>query len=81
LHLIWEIRTETATKVRQRVEKTLDYAKAAGHTARIIVSPLTKRLKTSYRFAIAVPRAVPVAHTARQLETNTASFCYGCEHF
>jgi hypothetical protein len=31
LHPIWEIRTETATKVRQRVEKTLDYAKAAGH--------------------------------------------------
>lgn len=31
LHPIWETRTETATKVRQRVEKTLDYAKAAGH--------------------------------------------------
>jgi integrase len=31
LHPIWEIRTETATKLRQRVEKTLDYAKAAGH--------------------------------------------------
>jgi len=28
---IWETRTETATKVRQRIEKTLDYAKAAGH--------------------------------------------------
>lgn len=31
LHPIWETKTETATKVRQRVEKTLDYAKAAGH--------------------------------------------------
>ena len=31
LHPIWESKTETATKVRQRVEKTLDYAKAAGH--------------------------------------------------
>ena len=31
LHPIWENRTETATKVRQRIEKTLDYAKAAGH--------------------------------------------------
>jgi len=31
LHPIWETRTETATKLRQRVEKTLDYAKAAGH--------------------------------------------------
>lgn len=31
LHPIWETRTETATKVRQRVEKTLDYAKASGH--------------------------------------------------
>ncbi len=31
LHPIWEAKTETATKVRQRVEKTLDYAKAAGH--------------------------------------------------
>ena len=31
LHPIWEIRTETATKVRQCVEKTLDYAKAAGY--------------------------------------------------
>jgi integrase len=31
LHPIWETRTETATKVRQRIEKTLDYAKAAGH--------------------------------------------------
>lgn len=31
LHPIWETRTETATKVRQRVEKTLDFAKAAGH--------------------------------------------------
>lgn len=31
LHPIWETRTETATKVRQRVEKTLDYAKAAGY--------------------------------------------------
>lgn len=30
LHPIWETRTETATKVRQRVEKTLDYAKASG---------------------------------------------------
>jgi integrase len=28
---IWETRTETATKVRQRIEKTLDYAKAAGY--------------------------------------------------
>lgn len=28
---IWESRTETATKVRQRIEKTLDYAKAAGY--------------------------------------------------
>jgi len=28
---IWDNKTETATKVRQRVEKTLDYAKAAGH--------------------------------------------------
>lgn len=31
LYPIWETRTETATKVRQRIEKTLDYAKAAGH--------------------------------------------------
>jgi len=31
LHPIWETRTETATKLRQRIEKTLDYAKAAGH--------------------------------------------------
>ncbi|MFC6638096.1 integrase arm-type DNA-binding domain-containing protein [Sulfitobacter sp. JBTF-M27] len=31
LHPIWNNKTETATKVRQRVEKTLDYAKAAGH--------------------------------------------------
>jgi len=31
LHPIWEAKTETATKVRQRIEKTLDYAKAAGH--------------------------------------------------
>jgi hypothetical protein len=30
LHPIWETHTETATKVRQRVEKTLDYAKAGG---------------------------------------------------
>lgn len=28
---IWETRTETATKVRQRIEKTLDYARAAGY--------------------------------------------------
>lgn len=31
LHPIWETKTETGTKVRQRIEKTLDYAKAAGH--------------------------------------------------
>lgn len=31
LHPIWDTRTETATKVRQRIEKTLDYAKAAGY--------------------------------------------------
>ena len=31
LNPIWATRTETATKVRQRIEKTLDYAKAAGH--------------------------------------------------
>lgn len=31
LRPIWEIRTETATKVRQRIEKTLDYAKAGGY--------------------------------------------------
>ena len=31
LNPIWESRTETATKVRQRVEKTLDFAKAAGY--------------------------------------------------
>lgn len=31
LHPIWETRTETATKLRQRVEKALDYAKAAGY--------------------------------------------------
>lgn len=31
LNPIWETRTETATKLRQRVEKTLDYAKAGGH--------------------------------------------------
>lgn len=33
LHPIWETKTETGTKVRQRIEKTLDYAKAAGHRA------------------------------------------------
>ena len=31
LHPIWETKTETATQVRQGVEKTLDYAKAGGH--------------------------------------------------
>lgn len=31
LHPIWKTRTETATKVRQRIEKTLAYAKAAGN--------------------------------------------------
>lgn len=33
LRLIWTQKTETASKVRQRIERVLDYAKVAGHRA------------------------------------------------